>query len=189
MNARRLAPILVGLLLAAAIVVGYRFLRAPEASLVKVGDHAPELELAPLDMRLKTSLSGYLKQGPVLLVMFFSDCSICQQELPEIELIHRRYVPRNLMVLGVGVDRDASKLRAFLDVNEVSFTVLHDPDGQVLRRTWGSYKFPEAYLIDSQGIVRQVWLGRVNWRRPEVREAIRAVLAPEPGASPPGPVE
>lgn len=186
MNLRRLAPVLVGLLLAAAIVVAYLYLRAPEASLVKVGDRAPALELAPLGTNLKTSLSGFLKQGPVLLVMFFSDCSICQQEIAEIELIHRRYVPRNLMVLGVGVDRDAAKLRAFLDANQVSFTVLHDPDGQALRQAWGSWQFPEAYLIDAGGSVRQVWLGRVNWRRDEVREAIRAVLLEAEGAAPTG---
>jgi len=183
MNVRRLAPILVGLLLAAAIVVAYFYLRAPETSLVKIGDRAPELRLSPLGSPLETTLSGFYKKGPVLLVLFFSDCSICQQEIAEIEIINRRYSPRNLMVLGVGVDRDASRLDAFLDANKVTFTVLHDPDGRALRQAWGSYKFPEAYLIDAGGIVRQVWLGRVNWRRPEVHAALRAVLAPTPGAA------
>ena len=46
-----------------------------------------------------------------------------------------------------------------------------------MREAYGSWKMPEAYLIDATGRVDSVYLGSVNWRSPEIRERIRKLLA------------
>lgn len=160
-----------------ALVVGYWWWRAPEATQVKVGDPAPDLELSTLGGG-PTRLSSY-RGSPVLLVMFLSGCKHCEADAPEIEKLHRAYFQKGLIVLGVSVDPDRASLQDFVDRHTITYWVMEDFGGAGVRDAWGSWQMPEAYLIDAGGIVRQVWLGGVNWLSPGVRAEIEAQL-PEP---------
>ena len=39
---------------------------------------------------------------------------------------------------------------------------------QKSNRLYGTYKFPETYIIDRNGIVRRKFIGAVDWTEPEV---------------------
>jgi peroxiredoxin len=176
---RALAAAAIGLL----VVVGYWWLRSPESTQVKVGHEAPELELPSLGATHKTRLSSF-RGHPVLLVMFMANCRLCEEEVPEIERLNRRMLPRGLIVIGVAADEDRTALQRFVEKHQVTFPVLLDPAGQALRQAWGSWKLPEAYLIDASGKVAAVWLGSVSWRGDAVGDAIAKVLPPRKPGSP-----
>jgi peroxiredoxin len=150
---RWVAPVL-GVATALLLGLGYFWLTAPETTKVKVGMEAPELELPSVNPG-SVKLSSFRGQA-VLLAFFMSDCKICQREIGEIERIHREYRLRGLLV--------------------------RDPNGEKILQAYGSYKMPEAYLIDANGIVRAVWLGSVKWRSRDVRDQIEAVLPGAPKA-------
>ena len=166
-----------------AVVVGFWWLRSPEATKIKVGHQAPDLELRSLGASEKTRLSSF-RGRPVLLVMFLSNCHLCDAEMPEIERLNRRLLPRGLLVIGVSADEDRAALQRFVQRHQVTFPVLEDPGGHALREAWGSWKLPEAYLIDASGKVAAVWLGSVNWSGDGVRDAIVKVLPPRKPGSP-----
>lgn len=158
------------------VVLGYWWYRSPDATLVKVGQKAPELELPSLG-GAKATLSS-LRGRPALLVFFLSGCHICESEIGEVERLHRQYLDRGLRVVGVAVDLDTRSAQDFARRHEITFPVLLDPDAVELRKTFGSYKMPEAYLLDATGTVDAVYLGSVKWRSREVRERIERLLPP-----------
>ena len=166
-----------------AVVVGFWWLRSPEATLVKVGQPAPDLELPSLGATSKTRLSSF-RGKPVLLVMFMSSCHLCDEEMPEIERLHRRMLPRGLMVIGVSADTERAALERFVQRHQMTFPVLEDPAGPALRQAYGSWRLPEAYLIDASGKVAAVWLGSVRWSGRDVRDAITPLLPPRKPGSP-----
>jgi peroxiredoxin len=180
---------LVVLAVAAAVVLGYWLLRSPEITQVKVGDIAPDLRLPFPGSAARLSIHGF-RGEPVLLVMFLSGCHICEREIREVEAVHRTYGPQGLTVIGVSVDPNDRTRRAFIRRHQLSFLVLADDNGAAVREAYGSWKFPEAYLLDAEGRVAEVWLGSVKWRSDAVRERIRRLL-PErprrPGSQPPTP--
>jgi peroxiredoxin len=178
---RREQPAWLGPVLAVAVTAGlvtaYAWWRAPEATQAKVGDAAPDLALGTLGGG-PTSLSSF-RGSPVLLVMFLSGCKHCEADAPEIEKLHRAYFKKGLIVVGVSVDPDRASLQDFVDRHGITYWVMEDFGGRAVRETWGSWQMPEAYLIDADGIVRQVWLGGVDWLSPGVRGEIEAVLPDE----------
>lgn len=168
---------LLAVAVAAALVVAYWWWQAPQASQVKVGDPAPELELSTLGGG-PTRLSSF-RGSPVLLVMFLSGCKHCEADAPEIERLHRAYFRKGLIVVGVSVDPDRASLQDFVNRHTITYWVMEDFGGARVREAWGSWQMPEAYLIDANGIVQRVWLGGVDWLSPAVRAEIDALL-PEP---------
>ena len=172
----------VGVLVAVGLALGYLWLTAPEATRIKVGMMAPELELPSVGPG-EVKLSNF-RGKPVLLTFFMSSCHICEREVPEIEEINRAYRLRGLVVLGVSADADYAARERFVKDKNLTFGLLRDPHGEKILKTFGSHKLPEAYLIDADGIVRAVWLGSVRWGSPAVRGQIEELLPPEPSARP-----
>ncbi len=152
---------------------------------MKEGDLAPELELPSLGGAGTTRLSQF-RGRPVLLTMFMSECGICEEEIGQIERLHRKYLQKGLVVLGVSVDPDREALRPFVKEKGLTFFVLEDFGGKTVRQIYGSWKMPEHYLIDRQGRVARVLLGSVNWRSADVIDSITRLLppAPSPAQSP-----
>jgi hypothetical protein len=44
---------------------------------------------------------------------------------------------------------------------------VRDPD-QKTSSLYGSFKWPETYIIDRNGIVRRKFIGAVEWSQPEI---------------------
>jgi cytochrome c biogenesis protein CcmG/thiol:disulfide interchange protein DsbE len=40
----------------------------------------------------------------------------------------------------------------------------------LVNELYGTFKFPETYIIDRQGVVRRKFIGPVDWTRPDVVE-------------------
>jgi peroxiredoxin len=160
------------------VVLGAWYLNAPEATHVKVGMPAPDMEL--MSEHGGTQRLSIYRGGAVLLVFFMSDCHICQEDIPQLELVNREFRNKGLTVLGVSVDNDYTTYKNFILKNQLTFGMYRDPGGPRILEAFGSYKLPEAYLIDATGTVAAVWLGKVEWRGRKVREQIEDVLPKTP---------
>jgi peroxiredoxin len=172
---RSFAKPLVGAAVALAVIFGFWYYRSPESTKIKVGMMAPDLDLPTRSSAGKSKLSLF-RGRPILLVMFMSNCHICAAEIPQLERLHREFRDGGLLVMGVDLDAEYAPREKFLNDAGVSFGVFVDPNGVAVREAYGSWKMPEAYLIDATGRVDAVYLGSVNWRAPEVRERIQKLL-------------
>jgi peroxiredoxin len=176
---RGVAALLAGAA-AALVVVGFWYFRSPESTKIKVGMAAPDLELPSVASGgVATRISNF-RGRPVLLVMYMAGCEICEREIGSLERLHREFLQKGLVVLGVAVDADAAAREAFIRRHQLTFIVLEDPSGRAVREAYGSWKMPEAYLIDATGTVDAVYLGSVDWRAPELRERVERLLPAKP---------
>lgn len=142
--------------------------------LIREGDQAPEFTLPSLDGKA-VSLSSY--RGKVVMVHFWATwCPPCVEELPALERLYHAYVGKDLEVLTISVDEGgASDVGQFMRKNEFALPVLLNP-GQSVARAYGTFKFPETYLVDREGIVRRKIIGAADWTSPAAQEVIQAMV-------------
>jgi cytochrome c biogenesis protein CcmG, thiol:disulfide interchange protein DsbE len=72
-------------------------------------------------------------------------------------------------VLAISVDADANAYRQFLEDHHVNLLAVRDAE-QKSNELYGTFKFPETYIIDRHGIVRRKFIGAVDWTEPDVIE-------------------
>ena len=121
-----------------------------------IGQPAPSLKL-PLVGGGEVDLASY--QGrPVLLSFWATWCEPCRAEMPAFERAQQRYSDQGLVVLGVDFQEQDPEIVAFLREIGVTFPSAVDRTGEVTRQ-WRATGLPTTFLIDRQGIIRDVRVG------------------------------
>lgn len=138
------------------------------------GDRAPEFTLTTLDGK-RASLSDF--RNKVVMVHFWATwCPPCVEEMPTIEKLYRDFPDKDLEILAVSVDEGGPEaVRSFLKTNKLALPVLLDP-GAAVSKSYGTYKFPETYILDRSGIVRYKVIGPADWSDPAVRKALQDLI-------------
>jgi peroxiredoxin len=166
------------IVIAVLAVVGALFLFGQNGGqrvrIVQEGDRAPEFQLPSLDGRT-VNLSSY--RGKVVMVHFWATwCPPCVEEIPTLERLHRAYFGRDLEILAVSVDEGgAGAVGQFMQKNRFALPVLLNSD-QSVSRAYGTFKFPETYLVDREGVVRRKIIGAADWMSPAAQQVIQAML-------------
>jgi peroxiredoxin len=147
------------------------------AKIITEGDGAPEFALTAVDGRT-IKLSDL--RGKVVMVHFWATwCPPCVDEIPTLDKLYRAMFGKEFELLAVSVDESgAAGVVPFLQRNRLVLPVLLDQDHGVAKR-YGTFKFPETYILDRNGIVRFKIIGARNWADPGlVQELQRLVAAP-----------
>ncbi len=144
---------------------------------IQVGDVAPDFNLPGLD-RSTVRLADY--RGQVVVVNFWATwCPPCVEETPSLEKFSAETKPLGVTVIGVSVDEDAAALEKFVGDYHLTFPIARDPGGSLAAR-FGSFKFPETYILDRNGRVAEKIVGAINWQDPRMIQFVRN-LAPAGG--------
>jgi cytochrome c biogenesis protein CcmG, thiol:disulfide interchange protein DsbE len=137
----------------------YRGSRPP-----RIGTAAPDFTVQDADR--KVSLSEL--QGQVVVLNFWATwCAPCVEEMPSLVQLQQRFKNKSLTVVGISIDIDGNAYHKFLKDYKVDFLTVRDP-GQKTSNLYGTFKWPETYIIDRKGIVRRKFIGAVEWSQPEI---------------------
>ncbi len=129
-----------------------------------IGNMAPDFTVQDSDR--KVVLHDF--QGKILVLNFWATwCPPCVEEMPSLVELQQRLGPKGITVLGVSVDVDSDAYHRFLSLHKVDFLTVRDADHKS-SDLYGSFKFPETYIIDRKGIVRRKFIGPVDWSQPEI---------------------
>jgi cytochrome c biogenesis protein CcmG, thiol:disulfide interchange protein DsbE len=87
--------------------------------------------------------------------------------MPSLIQMQRRMKDKGVQVVAISVDASEGSYRRFLEENRVDLLTVRDPD-QKSNGLYGTFKYPETYIIDRNGIVRRKFIGAVDWNHPDI---------------------
>jgi cytochrome c biogenesis protein CcmG, thiol:disulfide interchange protein DsbE len=137
----------------------YRGSRPP-----RIGTVAPDFTVQDAD---RTVTLSELRGKVVVLNFWATWCGPCVEEMPSLVQLQQRFKNKGVTVVGISIDVDADAYRKFLKDYKVDFLTVRDPD-QKTSNLYGTFKWPETYIIDRSGIVRRKFIGPVEWSQPEI---------------------
>ena len=88
---------------------------------------------------------------PVVIAFWASWCGPCQEELPELQRLARKY-PK-IEFITVNVDRNSAAGRRFMERLKLKLNVAYDPENKALAR-YDVASMPTSYIVDRRGTVK-----------------------------------
>ncbi len=151
---------LLGLIAILALLTGcYSGSRPP-----RIGEAAPDFTVQ--DSARTVSLHE-LKGKVVVLNFWATWCPPCVEEMPSLVNLQSKLKGDGVTVFAVSVDVDDAAYKKFLVDHKVDLLAVRDAS-QKSNALYGTFKFPETYIIDRQGVVRRKFIGPVDWNQPEI---------------------
>ena len=138
---------------------------------VIAGDTAPEFTIKTDDGRT----IGLPNFGGKLLVLNFwaSWCGPCRDEAPSLSRFAAEYARKGVVVLGVSVDKDAKAYSTFMQRYRPAFLTARDTK---IHADYGTFMYPETYIIDAKGKVVEKFPEEVDWTSPKIASLINSLL-------------
>ena len=121
-------------------------------------------------------------RGKVVVLNFWATwCEPCMAEMPSLERLRSRFQGRALEVLAVNYGEGNAKVRDFLQRQNISLTVLLDPEKEAAS-AWRAGGLPITFLIDATGRVRHYVFGERDWSDDESVKLVESLIAAGPHA-------
>jgi len=137
----------------------------------RIGTEAPDFTVQ--DGTKKVSLRDF--QGRVVVLNFWATwCPPCVEEMPSLVAMQSQLKNRGITVVAVSMDVDKGAYEKFTREHAGDMLTVRDPD-QKSNVLYGTYKFPETYIIDRKGVIRRKFIGAVDWTQPEIEQYLTSL--------------
>lgn len=131
----------------------------------QIGTQAPDFTVA--DGQNTVTLSQF-RGKPVVLNFWATWCPPCVQEMPSMVQLQKQLGDK-VVILAVSTDVDEEAYKKFTAKNTQGMLTVRDGDHKS-NSLYGTYAFPETYIIDRNGIIRRKIIGPTEWTKPEMVE-------------------
>jgi len=101
-------------------------------------------------------------------------CPPCVAETPSLEKFAEQVRPLGVVVVGVSVNQSAADIQQFAAQYHLTFIMARDPL-QALSHRYGTYQFPETYILDRKGRLASKIISNTDWTDPRMLEFVRSL--------------
>ncbi|HXY51252.1 MAG TPA: TlpA disulfide reductase family protein [Terriglobales bacterium] len=157
---RRVSPA-IGLICLLILAGCYSSSRPP-----RIGTAAPDFTVKDEDRQVTLS---HLRGQIVVLNFWATWCPPCVEETPSLLEMQRSMKDKGVVVLAVSVDVDDAAYHRFLKEHHVDLLTVRDSE-QKSNSLYGTFRFPESYVIDRHGVLRRKFIGPVDWNSPDITQ-------------------
>ncbi len=165
-----------------AVVFGIVWMQSAQYELLTVGKPAPDFALTDLNDKPQR-LSDF--RGKVVFLNFWATwCKPCREEMPSMEVLHKNFEKDGLVVLAVSIDRvtTTKDIPPFIKGMNLTFPVLIDSWGKT-DKPYKRMGVPETFIIDQQGVIREIVIGPRDWTRLDSLQVLTKLLNVTPKAA------
>jgi cytochrome c biogenesis protein CcmG, thiol:disulfide interchange protein DsbE len=139
-----------------------------------IGTSAPDFTITDSDR----SVSLTQLRGKIVVLNFWATwCPPCVDEMPSLEQLQKKLQGTDITILAVSVDDDADDYHRFLKQHAIDLLTVRESGRKTdtgviapVSSSYGTFKVPETYIIDRNGVIRRKFIGEVNWGQPEIME-------------------
>lgn len=118
--------------------------------------------------------------GKLLVLNFWATwCPPCVEETPSLNEFAKTMAKEGVVVLGVSVDTNEKAYKEFLRRFGIAFETSRDPESNI-SASYGTFKYPETYLINPQGKVVEKVISNRDWMSAEMLASVRKHLSTKP---------
>ena len=165
--------LLLGLILLLAVGLIAVVSGTLEQHVTVAGDTAPDFRVLTASGK---TLSPVKFEGKLLILNFWASwCPPCVEETPSMNQFAETMRSKGVVVLAVSVDRNEEAYKRFLKRYNVSYETAFDPEADV-SASYGTFQFPETYIIDKTGKVIEKIISNQNFTDPEFVDHITKLL-------------
>lgn len=144
-----------------------------EQRIVNAGEKAPGFSITTESGNKITNTSF---GGRLLVLNFWATwCPPCVEEMPSLNEFARTVQPQGVVVVGISIDRNENAYKTFLSRNQLALQVARDPE-ESISSSFGTFMWPETYVIDTTGKVVQKYIGPRVWTDPQIVNSIKSFL-------------
>ena len=138
---------------------------------VEIGNRAPDFTLEAVDGK-KISLKEF--KGKKVIINFWATwCEPCVEEMPYFQDITTTWQGDDLAIIAINVEESSSTVKAFLEDNQFTFTLLLDSVGAT-SKNYEVEGIPQTFFIDDKGIIRD--FRKVSFAsKAEIEDLIKAL--------------
>lgn len=136
-----------------------------------IGRAAPDFTVQDSDRKVTLS---QLRGDVVVLNFWATWCPPCVDELPSLLSMQSRMRDKGVVVLAVSIDVDSDAYHRFLKERNVNLLTVRDPE-QRSSTLYGTFGWPETYIIDRKGVLRRKLIGPVDWNSRDITEFLSSL--------------
>jgi peroxiredoxin len=132
----------------------------------RIGTVAPDFSVQDQDRKI--TLSQF--RGKIVVLNFWASwCAPCVAETPSLIAMTHALKDRDVVVLAVSIDDDDSAYRRFVKDHPSEMVTIRDAQ-QASNTLYGTFRFPETYIVDRNGVLRRKFIGQANWTEREIMD-------------------
>jgi cytochrome c biogenesis protein CcmG, thiol:disulfide interchange protein DsbE len=129
----------------------------------RIGNAAPEFTIT--DSQRTVTLSQ-LRGKPVVLNFWATWCPPCIEEMPSLVQLQKQMGDK-VTILAVSEDADDGAYKQFVRDHGVDLLTVRDTERKT-NEVYGTFKFPETFIIDRNGKIVRKFIGATDWTSAEI---------------------
>ena len=115
-------------------------------------------------------------RGKVVFINFWATwCPPCLQELPSMEALNKSMADKPFQMLTILYNDRPEFGQSLVNKSGYNFPVLIDSDSSTAKE-YGLTGVPETYIVDTQGILREKFIGPFEWNSPKALQILGKYL-------------
>lgn len=114
-------------------------------------------------------------RGKVLIINFWATwCPPCEEEIPKLNQLHKRYKNEGLVVIGIALDKDSLNLvEPFIRKKRVGYPILVGNE-QLLRSLKDFSGVPTTLIVDQKGNIQKKFDG--SFDKDDLEKSLKELL-------------
>jgi thiol-disulfide isomerase/thioredoxin len=133
----------------------------------RIGNAAPDFTIT--DSQRTVALDQF-RGKPVILNFWATWCPPCIEEMPSLVALQKE-LGNQVTILAVSEDADDSAYHQFIRDHNVDLLTVRDTGRK--NELYGTFKYPETFIIDRNGKILRKFIGATDWTSPDIVDYLK----------------